>query len=313
MAKKQVALSTENEVEKRYLSQIEKKKRRRTKRKIIKYIFLLSMVLLIFAYLTSDISKVKSLVVQENNLYSDEKILEMAKLDYNSSFILNPSFVIAYRIEKDELIKKAHVSKNLQNGIEISIDEEKVIGYLDDEKKRLLVQNKGIIEYEDWESLIYSSIPRIGKFTDSQLEELNQAFLNVEKEMILMISEIEAYKTSYDDNMVQLIMVDGNRITTSMKGIEMINKYKDVLKSLQGSHVCLYLEEISGTIFKEADDCRGGLVNPSPSEDASIPVEEPTELPVSDVQENVDEEYSQDSEEVANEGSEDVGEVQTDE
>lgn len=273
MAKKKVELSTENEVEKRYLSQIEKKKRRRTKRKIIKYIFLFSIVLLIFAYLTSDISKVKSLVVQDNNLYSDEKILEMAQLDYNSSFVLNPSFVLAYRLEKDELIKKAHVSKNFQGGIEITIDEEKVIGYLDDEKQRLLVQGSGIIEYEAWESLIYSSIPRIGKFTESQLAELDQAFLNVDKDMILMISEIEAYKTSYDENMIQLIMVDGNRITTSMEGIAMINKYKDVLKSLQGSHVCLYLEEISGTIFKEADDCRGGLVNPTPIE-AALPTEE---------------------------------------
>ena len=272
--KAKVELSQENEVEKRYLSHAEKKKKRRTQRKIIKIVFFISLILLVWAYLTSDISKVKSLVVTGNNLYSDEKILEMSHLDYDSSFILNPGFLIAHKLEKDPLINKVTVSKNLQNGIVIHVDEEKIVGYLNNDKKQLLIAGSQIVEFDEWPMIDYTKTPVIGKFTDEQYKALDEAFSEVDKEIIFMISEIEPYKTSYDPNMAQLIMTDGNRISTSMEGINLINRYKEVLKSLQGSHVCLYLEEISGTIFKETDDCKAGLVIPSTPQDT--PSEEET-------------------------------------
>ena len=49
----------------------------------------------------------------------------------------------------------------------------------------------------------------------------------------------------------------------------MLNSYRSVLKELEGTHVCLYMDDISGNIFKEVDDCSVGLKDraPKPGED----------------------------------------------
>ena len=88
-----------------------------------------------------------------------------------------------------------------------------------------------------------------------QLTRLDEAFENVEMQYVHMISEILPFATSYDSDMIQLVMMDGNRVNTSYRGIELINNYKDILAELEGTHVCLYVDEFSGNIIKENGDC----------------------------------------------------------
>lgn len=268
MAKRKVELQQENELEKRYLSQLNRKKKIRTRRRILRLVGLLIIALLVFAYFSSDISKVKTLTVENNMLYSDDQILEKAGLDYQSSYVLNPGFLIKMRLKDDALIKEAKVTKTWGGGITISVDESLIIGYLKDSPQTLLVQGIGKMDTEELSQLNAVMIPRIGGFTDDQLIMLDEAFENVDKDVMPLISELEPYETSYDKNMVQFVMIDGNRVTTSMKGIEMLNSYRSVLKELEGTHVCLYMDDISGNIFKEVDDCSVGLKDrePKPSE-----------------------------------------------
>lgn len=268
MAKRKVELQQENELEKRYLSQLNRKKKIRTRRRILRLVGVLILALLVFAYFSSDISKVKTLTVEKNMLYSDDQILEKAELNYQSSYVLNPGFLIKMRLKNDPLIKDVSVAKTWGGGITISVDESLIIGYLKDSPQTLLVQGIGKLNAEELSQLNAAMIPRIGGFTDEQLTMLDEAFANVNKDVMPLISELEPYVTSYDENMVQFVMIDGNRVTTSMKGIELLNSYRSVLKELEGTHVCLYMDDISGNIFKEVDDCSVGLKDraPKPSE-----------------------------------------------
>lgn len=268
MAKRKVELQQENELEKRYLSQLNRKKKIRTRRRILRLVGLLIIALLVVAYFSSDISKVKTLTVENNMLYSDEQILSKAELDYQSSYVLNPGFLIKMRLKNDPLIKDVSVTKTWGGGITISVDESLIIGYLKDAPQTLLVQGIGKLNADELSQLNAVMIPRIGSFTDEQLTMLDEAFEKVDKDVMPLISELEPYVTSYDENMVQFVMIDGNRVTTSMKGVEMLNSYRSVLKELEGTHVCLYMDDISGNIFKEVDDCSVGLKGrePKPAE-----------------------------------------------
>lgn len=269
MAKKKIELQQENELEKRYLSQLNRKKKIRTRRRILRLVGVVIIGLLVFGYFSSDLSKVKSLTVVNNMLYSDEQILDKAALNYQSSYVLNPSFFIEMRLKKDPLIKDAKVKKTWGGGVTIQVDERLVIGYLKENANTLLVQGVGKLDVSELGQLNAVMIPRINGFSEEQLSMLDQAFAAVNKDVMPLISELEPYVTSYDDNMVQFVMIDGNRVTTSMKGIELLNRYRSVLKELEGTHVCLYMDDISGNIFKEVDDCSVGLKDrtPKPSDE----------------------------------------------
>lgn len=239
-------------IEESLLRQVKIKKRKRRNRKILRFLLIVLVVLLTVFYLVSDVSKVKSLTVKNNIHYSDDQILEIANLDYDSSYVLTLGLWVNYQLEKDPLIKDSKLKKDLYGGFTITVEEEKVIGYLMNDPKLLLIQGKGTYEIEN---ISLKNIPRIGEFTSDQLKELNKAFESVDSSVLTMISEILPHSETYNSDMVMLIMNDGNRVISGFDGVYLINRYKNILPQLNGSHVCLFMDELSGSIIKQNVDC----------------------------------------------------------
>ena len=131
-------------IEESLLRQVKKKKRKRRNKRIARFALLISLIVLVVFYLTSDMSKVKSLTVKNNIHYSDSQILELAGIDYDSNYILTNSFYVNYKLEKNSLIADAKLKKDLHGGFTIYIEEEKVIGSLKENPQLLLIQGKGI-------------------------------------------------------------------------------------------------------------------------------------------------------------------------
>lgn len=239
-------------IEESLLRQVKKKKRKRRNKRIARFALLISLIVLVVFYLTSDMSKVKSLTVKNNIHYSDSQILELANIDYDSNYILTNSFYVNYKLEKNSLIADAKLKKDLHGGFTIYVEEEKVIGSLKENPQLLLIQGKGV---ENISNISLKSIPRIGAFSDEQLLRLNESFENVDSKVLTMISEILPHAETYNSEMVRIVMNDGNRITSSYDGISLINSYKKILPQLEGTHVCLFMDELSGNIIKQSVDC----------------------------------------------------------
>lgn len=272
-------------IEESLLRQVKQKKRKRRNKRIARFALLVSLIVLVVFYLTSDLSKVKSLTIKNNVHYSDSQILELAGIDYDSNYILTMSLYVNYKLEKNPLIADAKLKKNLHGGFTIYIEEEKVIGSLKENPELLLIQGKGI---ENISNISLKSIPRIGAFTDEQLLKLNESFENVDSKVLTMISEILPHAETYNSEMVRIVMNDGNRITSSYDGISLINNYKKILPQLEGTHVCLFMDELSGNIIKQSVDCTLSNVD----EDVENIIDENTE----EYQENMnnEEDYGND-------------------
>lgn len=243
-------------VEQQYLERLEKARRRKKRRKMVKAVFAIMVIALITLYFLSDSSHVKTLTVHDNYYYKDEEILKKANLNYQSSFLLSNRFWIAHQLEKDPLIEKVTVKKDLSGGISLWIEEKKVIGYLSDQQNQLVIAQDGVVKINQGSNSIFENVARIGHFNHNQLQRLKDSFDEVDKEIITMISEIIPYQTSYNNDMVQLVMHDGNRISTTYGGIALVNHYKKILPQLEGTHVCLYADEYTESIFKETIDCK---------------------------------------------------------
>lgn len=239
-------------IEEKLLQQVKKKKRRKRNRRLLRIVILLFTITMIGLYLSSDLSKVKSLTVKNNTHYTDEQILELAGIDYDSNYLLTFRLFVNYKLEKDPLIKDAKLQKDIHGGFTITIEEEKVIGYLEENSNLLLIQGHGS---EKVKNVSLKSIPRIGRFSDEQLKKLDESFKDVDSSILTMISEILPHSETYNNEMVRIIMNDGNRVTASYDGIYLLNNYKRILPQLEGTHVCLFMDELSGNIIKQSVDC----------------------------------------------------------
>lgn len=251
-----------DDVEQKYIALQDKKKKRKKRIRRTRRIVILTLLVGGMVYFFSDFSKVKSLSVSGNTYYSEEDILSMADLSYETRFALMPSIFIQWNLEKQALIEQVDVEKDWNGAITIQVQEKTILGSLSDEAGVTYVIASGNpfvkLEVDDGHKRQLAHFPLLGAFDDENLQKLVDAF-NIKKrevnpEIIAMISEIQPYARSYDEHMVKLIMQDGNTLFSSYDGIPLLNDYKQVLRSSNKTHVCMELDESNASIYESSCD-----------------------------------------------------------
>ena len=247
--------------EARLLSQ-QKKRKTRKKRSNKKKIWLfVVLVLITTCYFISDFSKVKSIQVRGNIFYYDKDVSEKMNISYDSRYLLTyPSFLYENKLKKDPLIKKVQMKTKLDGTITIDIEEKQVIGYYIDQKTNqlsLLLEDgtsKAIDQDHEKQILKFAYIEG---FDQKQMQEIAKAFMEgkekVSSEILAMISEIRPYSESYDQNMLKIVMQDGNTFYTSLSTLHQMNAYSAVLKDLKNDNVCFVM--IPNTDMIQTEDC----------------------------------------------------------
>lgn len=213
----------------------------------------------LFIYFLSDDSKVRSLAVDGNYYYTPQQIYRIAGLNTESRILLEPSFMVEKRLEEDPLIEKAQVSVSGQS-VHIQVEEKLIIGYyLKDGQNYVLCRNGESIAIDDqsyMKNLIH--VPLLADLSDETMQAICSQFQQypeyLNREILEKIAEILPWSESYDQNMLKLIMQDGNLVFTSISDLQMITNYQLVLTELVGEDVCLILDSANGAIDKIACD-----------------------------------------------------------
>lgn len=232
-----------------------KKERRKKKWKKIRYIVFFLILCFGVFYFISDYAKVKRLYVTGNRFYDTNEVLSIANLSYETRYALTPGFYIKWKLERDPLIQEANVTVDWNGTIAIQVVEETIFGYIvnnDGQAFAILKDGKKHeIQKDQLESIVH--YPLISGLSDENLALLATSFMNAENPIkdkyLSMISEIRPYATSYDANMLQLVMQDGNVIYTSYAGLGLLNYYTSVLERLNSTHVCLIVQESTNSII----------------------------------------------------------------
>lgn len=243
----------QDDVETRLNELSEKKINRKRKFQKIKRILLLSTIILASFYFISDMSKVKSLSTEGSSFYNDEAIFKIAGISYESRYIVIPSFYLQWQLEKDTFIKTATVDKQIDGVIHIEVVDETILGYMIEEDKTVAVLSDSTKKEIVSENLgAIANYAYIGSFTDEQLSELVQGFYGVEtpldEAIIKMISEIQPYQTSYDQNMMKITMRDGNVLYGPYNSIRLLNYYRQTMANLKTHPACLSMDNLTSSI-----------------------------------------------------------------
>ncbi|OCN03796.1 hypothetical protein A4S06_04300 [Erysipelotrichaceae bacterium MTC7] len=241
---------TKDEQEIRRDNVLKNRKKRKLRRKRIKHFFIFLLIALVVGYMVSDLSNIRVMKVNNNVIYTQQELLKKAGLSYDGKMIFHPGMMIEHKLKEDEFIEDVSVSKNYVTGaIYIDVEEEKIIGHYDEDGKSyvLLANGKSVQMKENQLALVSS--PYIKDLNKKQRAALGSMLREVDDENLALISEIRYYKTSYDDDMLELVMSDGHIVRTSYEGLALLKNYRKVLEGLNDKLRCINIQESSNSVF----------------------------------------------------------------
>lgn len=216
---------------------------------------LLGFLIVVGIYFFSDFSKIYRIVVEGNHYLSDEDIIELSKIDEDTRYLSLLSNQYAKRIEKSPYVKNCSIELLDNRLVRINVVENQILGYyLHDGKSYLLMENDDSIEIDISNVYLSAYVPLIEGYSMEELANVKYYLLKLDDKLINEISEIHRYPFSYDANMMEVIMRDGNYVFVSPIGAKMLENYYDIISSLglSNDEICIYLDEVSNSGYVSA-------------------------------------------------------------
>ncbi|MFA5603309.1 MAG: FtsQ-type POTRA domain-containing protein [Bacilli bacterium] len=227
---------------------MEKRKVKRKKRRLNYRKILLSFVFLfLFIYLINILIDIpiKNIYVYNNKILSDQEIIEIAKIENYPATFKNLSLMIEGRLEKNNYIKDAKVSKRHFVEVHIEITDNYPVFINRTLNKTILLDGKMVDKKFAIPTLI-NIVP------DTKYDLFLEKMTLIDRDILPRISEIEYDPNDVESNRFLFYMNDGNYVYLTLDKFSSINSYLEIIKNFENKKGILYLDY--GNHFTIIDD-----------------------------------------------------------
>lgn len=201
-------------------------------------VLLIMYVIGYFGYKVA-ISRITNIYIKNNNILTDQEVIDASGLRNYPSFILTTNYSIKNKLLKNNLIKKVKVKKGLWGKVYIDIEEYKPLFIYED---KVILDNKNEVDLD-------ISLPiLVNKVDDDILDKLISKYESVNDEIKLMISEIRYDPNEIDKERFLFTMSDGNYVYITLYKLSSIDEYLKITSTLKDKKGILYLD--SGNYFE---------------------------------------------------------------
>lgn len=201
-------------------------------------VLLIMYVIGYFGYKVA-ISRITNIYIKNNNILTDQEVIDASGLRNYPSFILTTNYSIKNKLLKNNLIKKVKVKKGLWGKVYIDIEEYKPLFIYED---KVILDNKNEVGLD-------ISLPiLVNKVDDEILDKLISKYESVNDEIKLMISEIRYDPNDIDKERFLFTMSDGNYVYITLYKLSSIDEYLKITSTLKDKKGILYLD--SGNYFE---------------------------------------------------------------
>lgn len=220
------------------------RKRKLNKKRL--FIVLILFFLLSFIIVKVFNSNIKNIYVKGNELLTDQEIIDIAGIEDYPTSINNLSVTLESRLEKNQYILEADVTKsNLTSKITIEVKENYPLFYYQ-------IENKTILYNKDKVTEKFTTPTVINQIPNTVYDKFLKAMKKVKKNILYRMSEIEYSPNEVDEERFFILMNDGNYVYLTLDKFLAINKYIDMVKSFDNKKGILYLD--SGEYFDIFDE-----------------------------------------------------------
>ena len=185
------------------------------------------------------ISRITNIYIKNNNILTDQEVIDASGLRNYPSFILTTNYSIKNKLLKNDLVKKVKVKKSLWGKVYIDIEEYKPLFIYED---KVILDNKNEVDLD-------ISLPiLVNKVDDDILDKLISKYESINDEIKLMISEIKYDPNDIDKERFLFTMSDGNYVYITLYKLSSIDEYLKITSTLKDKKGILYLD--SGNYFE---------------------------------------------------------------
>ena len=208
-------------------------KQKKKKRLKLKYgrILLLFMIVILIGYVIYFVftRRITNFYIFGNVYFSDQEILEMAKLENYPAMMKYSTKEIEKRLEKNIYIQKASIKKKSLHEMRITIKENRPLFYNKSNRKTVLEDGSEVSEMFSVPILI-NYVPK------DKYEMLVEKMKEIESDILNRVSEIKYDPNDVDEYLFLLSMTDGNYVYLTLPKFDVINKYVEISKEVIKKH-----------------------------------------------------------------------------
>lgn len=205
-----------------------------------------------FLYIESDLSRINYIKISGLKYFDKDDIYELANINNDDLFLLTFSSLIKTKLIKNEMITDVSVYKDKQRNLNIVIKEKRLLAYLYDEEPYFITEDGHLLLMNQEKQSLIVNLPLIVDIEIDKLSSIALALANLSDDIINNITEIHHYESSYDENMLKIIMIDGNQLFTSLSAIDTVNNYFSFVKALNLTNSCIFIDESSKTAYSSS-------------------------------------------------------------
>ena len=200
-------------------------------------------------YLMLPSSEVFKVVVKGNEYLKDDYYINLSKIKDGDKFLLVNLNKVKNQISSSSIVDSVTVKRNNYNLIEINVKEKEIIGYTYEVEPKILLSDGSTINLENDYLNVIASVPLIEGYDEEGLKLIAIGFKKLDQKMIDEISEIHRYPFSYDENMLEVIMRDGNYLYLSYYSLSMLNEYYTIASGITVTEdkACIFLDEMTNS------------------------------------------------------------------
>lgn len=218
--------------------------KKKLKVKFVRFLLLFALLVLGF-YLYFEIigDDIKVIYVNNNNLVTDQQVIEQAGLSDYPSFFKTSKRQIIKKLRQNRFIKDVIVSKKIGKIIELDIKEYSILFKNSNNGKYVLENGKEYALDENYD------VPILLNYVPNDIyKDLIKSMNDVNSIILTKMSEIKYSPNDYDDDLLIIYMNDKNVVQVTIDKLNSINKYNEIVAKLDGQNGILYLD--SGNYFK---------------------------------------------------------------
>ncbi len=215
-----------------------KKVKKKLKIKLLPlFVFIILLVVGYFAVMLCTKIPIKNIYVINNNIVTDQEIIELAGIDDYPSFLSTSISKMKKKILKNPYIKDVKITKQLLAEVHIRVIEHQVLLRKQENNKLVL---EDLTELDNNENI---EVPTLLNYVpNDKYATLINKMLKVDDEILKKISEMTYTPNDKDADRFLLYMNDGNSVYLNLTKWKQINYYDDVVPQLEGKKGILNLD-----------------------------------------------------------------------
>ncbi len=237
------------------IPKLKEQRRRRANKRLVLLLLLFFTMIAIIAYIQSPLSRVKSIMVEGNEVYSDKEIIRTSGLTNNTNIWKVKQKDIAVKLKKLSEVKSTAVNIHWPNTIVIKVKEHKRMAYLKQEQYYFPVMDNGKVLKNKKTEIIPTTSPILFEFKEgAALKEMIKSLEILPKEIVNSISEIHYTPTKTDSYHISLFMNEGFEVSATLRNFaQKMVHYPSIISQLDPNKKGIIDLEV-GSYFKTFEE-----------------------------------------------------------